>query len=48
MKALTDILLFKKITWDPRGDINRIPYIIMGIIAWLEIISVILIIYYTK
>lgn len=43
MKALTDILLFKKITWDPRGNINRIPYIIMGIIAWVEIISVILI-----
>lgn len=46
MKALTDILLFKKITWDEFGTINRIPYIIMGTIAWMEIVSIILIVFF--
>ena len=34
-EALKIIFLFKKPTWDD----YRLPYILFGIIAWLEIIS---------
>lgn len=43
-RLLKDLLLFRKITWDEYGEINRIPYMILGIIAWIEIISLVLIV----
>jgi hypothetical protein len=35
-EALKVIFLFKKPTWDD----YRLPYIFMGIIGWLEVISI--------
>jgi hypothetical protein len=37
IEALKIIFLFKKPSWDD----YRIPYIFIGIIGWLEIISII-------
>jgi hypothetical protein len=39
-EALKVIFLFKKPTWDD----YRLPYILLGIIGWLEIISIVIVI----
>lgn len=38
IKALKIIFFFQK----PDGDNQRLPYIIFGIIGWLEIISILI------
>jgi len=39
-EALKIIFLFKKPTWDD----YRLPYVIFGVIGWLEIISILVLI----
>jgi hypothetical protein len=43
IEALKVILLFKKPTWDD----FRLPYIAVGVLAWLELISLLIVLFTT-